>query len=58
MPDDPVSTFGGLLGACVNDDGRDRPMLSLFTATAISFAMGIIASGLTTYLLTFAHVLV
>jgi hypothetical protein len=52
MENDPMAFFGMLLNACIRDEWKKESML---TATAISFALGIVASGLTAYALTAAH---
>jgi hypothetical protein len=52
MESDPMAFFGMLLNACIRDEWRKE---SLLTATAISFALGIVTSGLTAYVLTAAH---
>ena len=49
-----MAFFGMLLNVCIRDEWKKE---SLLTATAISFALGIVASGLTAYVLTAAHVL-
>ena len=54
MENDPVRFFGELLRVCIRDDWKKESMV---TATAISFALGIGASVLTAYFLTFAHLL-
>ena len=50
-----MAFFGMLLNACIRDEWSKESML---TATAISFALGIVASGLTAYVLTAAHAFV
>ena len=49
MENDPMTTFGLLWRACVSDDKDSRA--SLITATAVSFALGMVASVATTYFL-------
>lgn len=55
MESDPVKFFGMLLQVCIRDDWKKESML---TATAISFALGTVASVATIYVLSLAHVLV
>ena len=52
MENDPMATFGMLLRACISDAWKKESML---TATAISFALGVVASGATAYVLTAFH---
>ena len=42
MENDPMAFFGVLLSACISDEWKKESMLA---ATAISFALGIVASG-------------
>ncbi len=55
MENDPMAFFGMLLNACIRDEWKKE---SLFTATAISFGLGVVASGLTAYILTVAHAVI
>jgi hypothetical protein len=52
MNSDPTSVFGALLRVCIKDEWTNESMLA---ATAISFALGVVASGVTAYLLTVSH---
>lgn len=52
MENDPMGSFGVLLRACISDEWKKESML---TATAVSFALGVVASGATAYLLTVFH---
>jgi len=56
VANDPMTTFGLLLRACVSDDKDSRA--SLFAATAVSFGLGMVASIATTYFLGAAHLIV
>jgi hypothetical protein len=52
MENDPLAFFGMLLNVCIKDEWKKESML---TATAVSFALGMVASVLTVYALTMAH---
>jgi hypothetical protein len=52
MENDPTAVFGVLLKVCIKDDWTKESML---VATAVSFALGVAASGITAYLLTVSH---
>jgi len=56
MGNDPMTTFGLLWRACVSDDKDSRE--SLITVTAVSFALGVLASVATAYFLGVAHLIV
>jgi hypothetical protein len=56
MENDPLTTFGLLWKACVSDDNDSRA--SLITATAVSFALGMVASVATAYFLGVSHLIV
>ncbi|MDG6915534.1 MAG: hypothetical protein JRM86_03965 [Nitrososphaerota archaeon] len=54
MPQEPLTFFGWLLTRCVSDDrpAASRELLS----TALVFASGMLASGLTMYVAGLFHV--
>jgi hypothetical protein len=52
MPGDPMGFFSLLMGVCIRDDPESRTQSSLLTVTAVSFILGMAASGFTAYLLT------
>ncbi len=52
MTGDPLGIFSILTKVCVRDDPESKRESSLFTVTALSFVLGIAASGITAYLLT------
>lgn len=56
MGNDPLGTFGVLWSLCVRDDNDGNP--SLFTATAASFALGVVASVVTAYFIGLAHLVI
>jgi hypothetical protein len=49
---DPMAFFSMLMKVCIRDDPESRAQSSLLTVTAVSFVLGIAASGFTAYLLT------
>ena len=51
MSGDPIGFFSGLLHVCVRDDSPGQSLKNLFTFTALSFLLGIVASAVTAYLL-------
>jgi hypothetical protein len=55
MEKDPMAVFGSLMSVCIRDDWKKESML---TATAVSFALGMVASVVSVYLLSIANVLV
>ena len=55
MENDPLVFFGALMNVCINDEWKQE---SLLTATAVSFALGMVASIGTVYILTVAHAFV
>jgi len=55
MQNDPLTTFSVLWRACLRDD--DESTESLLTVTALSFALGMVASVATVYLLGAAHLI-
>jgi hypothetical protein len=52
MPGDPMGFFSLLMKVCIRDDPESRSQSSLLTVTAVSFVLGIAASGFTAYLMT------
>jgi hypothetical protein len=55
MQSDPLTTFSVLWRACLSDDDDSRE--SLLTFTAVSFALGMVASVATVYFLGAAHLI-
>jgi len=55
VQNDPLTTFSLLWRACVRDDDDSRE--SLLTVTALSFALGMVASVATVYFLGAAHLI-
>jgi len=55
MPQEPMSFFGWLMNCCVSDERTQasRDVLS----TAVVFASGMVASGLTLYLAGLYHLI-
>jgi|GraSoiStandDraft_41_1057321.scaffolds.fasta_scaffold557718_3 hypothetical protein len=52
MPADPLGFFSLLTKVCIRDDPESRSQSSLLKVTAVSFLLGMAASGFTAYLLT------
>jgi hypothetical protein len=52
MPGGPLGFFFMLTKVCVRDDPESERESGLLKVTALSFVLGIAASGLTAYLLT------
>ncbi|MDA4113316.1 MAG: hypothetical protein OK474_04635 [Thaumarchaeota archaeon] len=55
MENNPLAFFGMLLNVCINDEWKKESML---TATAVSFALGMVASVATAYAISMAHAFV
>ncbi len=51
MSGDPVSKFSPLLKVCINEE-RSQSVPSMILSTALSFALGLVGSGLSAYLLS------
>ena len=55
MPQEPMSFFGWLLNCCVSDERRQASKETL--STAVVFASGMAASGVTLYLAGLYHLI-
>jgi hypothetical protein len=55
MPQEPMSFFGWLMSCCVSDERRQASREAL--STAVVFASGMAASGLTLYFAGLYHLI-